>query len=334
MMDWVETLNLIAASLHGAQAITVIALIAWLDSRAAPALKNMGPFNNGGHFALTCPIPVWDRNTTALRVATLDAGSFDVRYAVVAFFTLSFVFQTTAAIFRSGRSGPILRYLEYSVSASTLLCAISVEAGIRDAYTIQAQFMLVFATMILGIAAELAQTPSSPVYPSIFFHLAGWATCLSAYVPTMDVFIQSSRLSELAPPDFVRALVFTEFALFVSFGFVQSYILAAKAYLLLTAQANGGGNGGMAMNGGGLFLDGSNEYLMPTNNNGGPTMSMMMMPVSSSSSYSSSSPYFYYQRDGLKGVDETAELIFIILSLGAKTILCWIVFTPILQAAG
>ena len=294
-MDIVETLNLVAASLHGAQAVTVIALIAWLDSSSSSA-RTSGPFNDKGRFALTSSVPVWyagPNNGTATTLH-LDAGSFDVRYAVVAFFTLSCAFQTVAAVFRGGRSGPVLRYLEYSVSAATLLCAISVEAGVRDVYTVQAQFMLVFATMMLGIAAELTQRPERALYPCALFHLAGWATCLSAYVPAMDAFTQSARRSELAPPDFVRVLVFLEFALFMCFGFVQTYVLVAKAYVYASGKVP------------------EEEELMPP------------------------SSYYFHDDDGgsaVHTIEERAEMAFIVLSLVAKTVLCWIVFAPILQAA-
>ena len=293
-MDWIQALNSVAACLHGAQAIVVISLIAWLDSRP----QAQGPFANNGQFPLQRFAPVWTAAGES-HLQAVDAGVFDVRSAILAFFVLSCAAHSVAAVFFEGRLGAVLHYAEYALSASVALCAIAVEAGIRDVYTLQAQFVLTFATMVLGMAGEFTQTPQRPVFPCALFHVAGWVTCLAAYAPIMDVYLQSADLSALKPPSFVSALVFVEFALFACFGFTQTYALVARAA----------------------------AYATP------PSDSMYSLDASSSSHDndewlpSSSSSY---DARALRAVEEHAELAFIVLSLTAKTTLCWIVLSPLL----
>jgi len=258
----IKTLNLIAAILHGTQALVVTALIIWI--------KPKGMFDS--KFALVRNVPVWSAQGEQ-SMTQLASGTFDVSFAIIAFFTLSALFQGAASIWFDGRPGPVFHYMEYSLSASTLVCVIAVEAGIRDAYTVEMQFVLMFATMVIGIAAELVQTPDQPFIPCIPLHLAGWVTCLASYVPAMDMYIQSTRLSAMHPPDFVSALIIVELLLFVSFGFVQTYMLVSRAYLYM-----------------------QRNRLHPE----------------------------------LANIEDHAELAFIVLSLSAKTVLCWIVLSPIL----
>ena len=285
-MDWIETLNAAAACLHGAQAVVVMGLIPWLNSKPPG-----DPFANGGRFEITRSIALVNNHTQ------LSSGVFDVRAAILSFFVLSCAFHSLAAALWSGRLGSILHYVEYSLSASVALCAIAVEAGVRDAYTLQSQFMLVFATMILGIAAELVQSQQRPFFPSLLLHLAGWATCLSAYVPIFDTYMQTARLSPEGhkPPAFVTALVFTEFALFACFGFVQTYALFARwRVFLMSAESK-------------------------------QIMQLAIVPEEDEDCY-----LFPHDAQTIRDIEEQIEIVFIVLSLVAKTLLCWIVLSPLL----
>jgi len=296
-MDWIEVSNRAAACLHGAQAVVVIVLMAWLDSRATSSSNKPNPFSNGGRFPVSRFVPVWDAAAVQPRIQQLDAGVFDVRAAILVFFLLSCAFHTVAALFWAGRLGAILHFVEYSLSASVAVVAIAVEAGVRDAYTLQAQFVLVFATMLLGIAAELTQTQQQPLLPSALFHLAGWATCVSAYAPIMDTYLNSARLSALKPPDFVNALVFTQFALFACFGFVQAYTLWARSRVFSLSEE-----------------------------------SRQIMRVSLRDDDNEGGFFFPHDAQTMRDIDERAEGWFIFLSFTAKTILCWIVLSPLIMA--
>jgi hypothetical protein len=116
---------------------------------------------------------------------------------------------------------PTCRFAEYSISASIMILAIAVEAGVNDIYTLQAMFVLMFATMVLGFLADFGVAPVSWIA-----HGAGWVTFLSAYSPILDAFLQSSaRSSPVGAPGFVHVIVFLQFVLFSCFGFVQIYAL-------------------------------------------------------------------------------------------------------------
>lgn len=305
-MDWIEASNRAAACLHGAQAVVVIVLMAWLDSRPSSTNKPGGnPFSNGGRFPVSRFVPVWDAQQPQPRIEALDAGVFDVRAAILVFFVLSCAFHAVAALFWAGRLGAVLHFVEYSLSASVAVVAIAVEAGVRDVYTLQAQFVLVFATMLLGIAAELTQQTQrqqQQLLP-LLFHLAGWATCLSAYAPIMDTYLNSARLSALKPPAFVSALVFTEFALFACFGFVQAYALWARQRVFSLSEESR-----QIMR---LSLRDNDD----DDNGGGGGF------------------FFPHDAQTMREIDERVEGWFIFLSLTAKTVLCWIVLSPLLLAA-
>jgi hypothetical protein len=221
-------LNWAAAALHLIQAIVVFALTLWLNSRGGVV---------AGVFPLFKTVHVWvtDNNTTTMRPAMMvgdgyfiqtvvePAGSLDVRYVIASFFALSAAFQGAAGFL--GIMDPYFRFIEYAFSASAMIMAIAVEAGVDDIYTLQAMFVLTFATMIFGILADL----SSPPALAWLAHAAGWVTFLSAYSPILDSFMRSSALSAAPAPGFVHVIVFLQFVLFACFGAVQCYALLYPA---------------------------------------------------------------------------------------------------------
>ena len=211
-----------AVALHLVQAIVVCALTVWLDSSTAGPSK--------GVFPLYKNIQVWSKATNATTasspivsgVATQTiierAGTLDVRWVIVAFFAMSAAFPATVLWLDLN---PSFRFVEYSISASSMIMAIAVEAGINDVYTLQTMFVLTFATMILGLLTEFMPAPLSWIA-----HGTGWITFLSAYSPIFDAFLQSNhRSSGTSAPGFVYVIVFLEFALFAFFGLVQVYAL-------------------------------------------------------------------------------------------------------------
>ena len=239
-----SALNFVAAALHGVQAIAVFALITWLNTQ-----PRSGMLFNGGHFDLVRVVPVW-RETTIDSVI-VDSGSIDVLYVILAFFILSAVFQCAGGLLSVPTMMARLRYVEYSFSAAIMMLAIALEAGIRDLYTLQCMFVLIWTTQMLGLLADVVsdfatrplllaeryycvEVPqSSELWLWVLPHAAGWATCMSAYAPAIDVFLQSAARSERHPPDFVTAIVLVELVLFSCFGVVQTYGLLSKTLLCL-----------------------------------------------------------------------------------------------------
>ena len=159
-MASIETLNLVAAGLHAAQAMTVAGLTVWLDSK--PRNASAPQLFDGGHIATYRTATIWHKDTSVpMSTLAVDAGTLDIRYLMIAFFALSALFQGAASLYWDGRSG-LWRYVEYSFSASIMVLAIAGEAGIRDAYTLACMFLLTWITQVLGILADMVQTSSTP----------------------------------------------------------------------------------------------------------------------------------------------------------------------------
>ena len=221
-------LNWAAVGLHSAQAIVVLGLIIWMDSNGSskgifPLFKTIHTWHNK---------PSNDNNNTAaaqrpammsaggiIQTNVVSAGSLDVRYVIMSFFALSAMFQGAAGWFELLDS-PQLRFGEYSLSASSMILAIGVESGVDDIYTLQAMFVLIFATMMLGILAET----------DYLAHGVAWITFLSAYSPIIDSFLNASNGSTVPAPGFVHVIVFLQFFLFGCFGAVQTYSLFYPSY--------------------------------------------------------------------------------------------------------
>jgi hypothetical protein len=231
-----------------------------------------------------------------------DAGYLDVRYLIFSFFLLSCLFQAVEALFLSPEyQGPrLLRFVEYSISSSVMILAIAIQVGLTDIYILVCIFTLMFATNLLGLVAELlcflAETSQGAL--SIWLwtlpHGIAWVTCLVAYAPLLDAYLQSTRCSDRSPPGFVHVIIFLEFFMFISFGFVQVYSLASKTTRYLLTGAEG----------------------------------YQMHPVAATGAsyyYTTKTPEYQSQ-----DITDTADLAYIVLSFTAKTLLAWLILAPVL----
>ena len=289
--DWVATLNLIAALLHGGQAIAVAVLYERLGGSTSQ-------FFEGGRLRVfrTAWNATYNHTDSGGHeqegaYTLVSYGTLDIRACILAFFTLSAVFQGAASWLSEGRSGN-WRYVEYSLSASTMALAIAAEAGIRDLYALVGIFGLIWVTMGLGIVADWTSVLMRGTWAWVVPHLAGWATCLAAYGSILDSF--AFNASRGSPPDFVRVIVFLQFGLFTCFGLVQAWGLARRTY----ASA-------------------------PSSNVSAEEQALML-----------ARDMQYNATHGDDGDEEDGvELVFIGLSLSAKTLLCWIVLSPLLMDA-
>ena len=284
--DWVSLLNLLAALLHGGQAIAVAALYGRLGDSPSQ-------FFDGGrlHLFRTAWNASYTNGTQGFEgaYALVPYGTLDVRACILVFFTLSALFQGAASWLNAGRSG-IWRYVEYSFSASTMVLAIAAEAGLRDVYALVGVCALIWVTMVLGIVADWAQLLLRGTWAWVVPHLAGWATCLAAYGCILDSF--AFNASRGSPPDFVRVIVFVQFSLFTCFGLVQAWALARRT---------------------GYAAASSSAY--------GPEEEALMLAKGAPS----------YDSHADDAEDDAVELVFIGLSLTAKSLLCWIVLSPLLR---
>lgn len=335
----VLALNFVAAAFHGVQAVAVFALIHWLERR--PRSERMF---DGGLFVLVRTVPVWRNNT--IESAVMESGSIDVLYVIFAFFVLSAVFQCAGGLLSGPAAMGHLRLIEYSFSAAIMMLAIALEAGIRDLYTLQCMFVLIWATQMFGLLADIIsnfatrplqelsecnerkfvayggqrvpnqmrrpsydQAAHSSLRPAwelwlwVLPHVAGWATFLSAYGPAIDIFLQSRAQSERQPPSFVTALIFAELVMFSCFGAVQAYGLLTKTLLCVGWNTNAPQAAVCDI----VFGEAGIPCASPTRRKTAASLGTR-----------------------IDEVDTVCEYAFIVLSLVAKTLLCWIVLAPLL----
>jgi hypothetical protein len=165
-------------------------------------------------------------------------GFIDVRYLIFAFFALSSLFQGVEALAGDYRGPRILRFIEYAFSASVMILAMAVQVGLTDIYLLTCMFILMFTTNLLGLIAEVLcfvvennRVPFLSIWFWLVPHGLGWLTYFVAYAPLIDAYIVSTRCSDRSPPGFVNVIIFLEFALFSSFGFVQLYALLRRSFL-------------------------------------------------------------------------------------------------------
>ena len=219
----IEFLNFAAAFFHGIQTIVTIALISWLNTQ-----PHGGALFGGGSFSVVRVVPVWHENY--IESAVMDSGSIDVRYVMIAFFGISAIMQGLGGLMGGGWMA-CLRFFEYSISASIMMMAIALEAGVRDLYTLECMFILIWATQLLGLISDLLFSCSAAISspdarrstqflqqnPIIMLlgnwiwlipHVTAWGTCLSAYGPALDVFLESSARSVCLPPSLLLPFLF------------------------------------------------------------------------------------------------------------------------------
>jgi hypothetical protein len=260
------TLNAAASILHLAQAIAVVCLIGRInDSHQDEPPLFKGVYSIMKNLFLVrapggegkCGLAPYRNETSSAGGARFDAtavvvphafdvGFIDVRYLIFAFFALSSLFQGVEALAGDYRGPRILRFIEYAFSASVMILAMAVQVGLTDIYLLTCMFILMFTTNLLGLIAEVLcfvvennRVPFLSIWFWLVPHGLGWLTYFVAYAPLIDAYIVSTRCSDRSPPGFVNVIIFLEFALFSSFGFVQLYALLRRSFLFAQQQQQG-----------------------------------------------------------------------------------------------
>lgn len=213
-----------------------------------------------------------DRARYALSTFAAPSGvRVNLFYLVFSFFLLSFVFQALVLVpmsFLDGKSvyqhmfeterqtWPTLninwlRYIEYSASATVMLLAISLLAGINDLYLLLCIGTMCGACMWLGLCAEwmfriahcLGEDQSTWEhkeqimrlchYCCMITHLLGWLLLIVPWVVIIEAYrqwwtardctVDGGRGEGTKPPEFVVAIIVSQGVLFLSFGLVQVY---------------------------------------------------------------------------------------------------------------
>jgi hypothetical protein len=195
-----------------------------------------------------------------------SATELDTRALIIAFHGLSWIFQLISALdehyktsINAGKAN-ILHFVEYSISASIMLIAISAQLGITDVYLLISLATNCWACMIFGVLAEslwdstISFTIALPKFsdnlnnwiPGFLkrkislgvhwaAHLAGWVTlaiallCTSSNLTMFNACINSS--SSRKPPTWVQAMIGLEIFMFTVFGYVQAYSFYAREHV-------------------------------------------------------------------------------------------------------
>jgi len=346
-MPSLRTLNYSAAFLHFVQAVTVISLIANLNSKHSndtPLLRGIYTIQkylfimrNLDESNPKCDLPPlvnisnqkgmslqlrgpglqietnnyyqFMQNSIAIH-QNFEVGYLDVRYLIFGFFLLSSSFQALEALAGDYQGPRLIRFVEYSISSSVMILAIAIQVGLTDIYILVAMFTLMFTTNILGLIAELlcylAETGIGSIYLWILPHSLGWVTCIVAYAPLLDAYLSSTRCSDRSPPGFVNVIVFVEFFMFISFGFVQIYSLVCKTV----------------------------RFLSPEGNTVSYQLQQMSSPNDSEFYFKSTNITASEQQQDhphpTQDITATADLAYVTLSFTAKTLLAWLILAPTL----
>ena len=221
-MPDLRTLHGIAALVHAMQAVAILGLTSWLDT-AVDADKPHGVF------ALTRPM-----------TGVMIAGFLDVRYATLGFLCLAIMDHACVCIappyWEIEQLSRHLRYMEWSVSAPLMTFCVAAETGISDLYTHLTIWALMFASQIFGLLADIlcnlnlsgSWNPTQTLFGDYMWYLpnfAAWATCVFAFSPILDT-LAATRDSL---PGYVTAIVVSQFVMFASAQFVQTYHLYATS---------------------------------------------------------------------------------------------------------
>lgn len=171
-------------------------------------------------------------NTTVFRLTPYyeETGSLHLTMLTVAFFLLSSLFHTLNATLLNDfylrelrHCRTPTRWVEYSFSAPVCFVLIAYGMGVRSQGTLLATAGLICATMPFGMWTEVMARPvsqdrwASPLWVRLLPWLAGHVPQVIAWTVILLQFYDNGwNIGRV--PDFVHAILWSELALFFSFG--------------------------------------------------------------------------------------------------------------------
>jgi hypothetical protein len=230
----------------------------WVDDAMGVSLP---PAQLGSSLRLSedCSIAgSWRAAKDSLRVVplVLSLGTLDTRIMMVLFYGLSALFQLWGSASARSYYAPlrdgcnhISHFVEYSVSASLMVLAISVQLGVTDLFALVGAMSNIWCCMMFGLLAELLHQEEVNYDPDfrrtvpvdylglrvpyyMIAHLAGWVSMTAALATALSNLINFEVCVEKTSSDAFwvvgQVAAYFEIILFVSFGFVQSVYLSKK----------------------------------------------------------------------------------------------------------
>lgn len=113
------------------------------------------------------------------------------------------------------------RALEYALSVPPMLITMCSLTGTLYDISLLQIGTLGATTQFFGYVADVLASMDNAL-PAIYTHLLGYPVILAALAP---MFISISQLQYTDAPSFVPLIIVTQIAFFMSFGFVQGYVL-------------------------------------------------------------------------------------------------------------
>jgi hypothetical protein len=232
--------NWALAALHAAQGVAVLILS---RSTTLPVTTN---------FLTTDPI-VGTTEQPVLVPATRQLFDVDLAYVIAAFFFLSALAHLSIATWYRKRYERELgeginraRWIEYSLSASTMIVAIAMIAGIYDLSTLVMMFGLTAVMNLTGLVMELVNRGRAKIDWSAY--IVGCIAGILPWIVYSFYVVGSSKYGESGPPTFVYFILVSIFLFFNVFainmllqykkvGRWASYLYGERVYMILSLVA-------------------------------------------------------------------------------------------------
>jgi hypothetical protein len=185
-----------------------------------------------------------------VELLALGFGTLDTRFMIIVFYGLSGLFQLWGAMDKRFYYEPlrdgcnhISHFVEYSISASLMVLAISVQLGVTDFYSLIGAVSNTWCCMVFGLLAELLHQEEVYYDPGfrrtvpvdylgmrvpyyLIAHLAGWVAMFAALTIAISNLINFETCVEKQTSDAFwivgQVAAYFEIVLFASFGGVQS----------------------------------------------------------------------------------------------------------------
>jgi hypothetical protein len=154
--DRLRKFTLVTAVFHFVQACILLGL--WVDIKATKTSSLTSRVDR----VAVC----WDRNMHITNhIDDHDLSGYDridaIAWLIIIFFFLSAILQVYAVYYTEHMSNmdnnkpQWVRYFEYSISASCMMIAIAISFGLLDVYLHLCIFMLTFVCMVMGLVADV-----------------------------------------------------------------------------------------------------------------------------------------------------------------------------------
>lgn len=241
MFRELHTFNFLLAALHSLQGFAVLALS---NNRTFPITTD---------YLTVDSMQTGEGGAPVLVQATRLLADVQLAYLVAAFFFMSAIAHIViATIYRNQYEADLkkginkARWIEYSLSASTMIVAIAILTGIYDASTLLLMFGAMAVTNLMGLVMEVHnQTTKRTNWLSF---IIGCLTALAPWVVVLAYVLGTNIYGDGSIPTFVYWIyvsIFVFFSLFAVNMYLQytkykqwsNYLYGERMYMILSLVA-------------------------------------------------------------------------------------------------